>query len=57
VITFGIDFEFSSAFYSRIAGLFFDEVARSTLTAFNRRCGEIYGPPAGIQQPKAGHRP
>jgi len=45
LIDFKIAFEFSSPLYSRMAGMFFKDVAQNTLSAFNKRCLVVYGPP------------
>ena len=45
-LAFGIAFEFKSPLYRAVAASFFDEVVRRMVTAFEGRCGAVYGGPS-----------
>lgn len=53
-LTFGIDFAFKSAVYRHAASLFFDQVAGRMVSAFEGRCGDLYGPPSVARRPRRG---
>ena len=53
-LSFGIDFAFKSAVYRHAASLFFDQVAARMVSAFEGRCGELYGPPSVARRPRRG---
>jgi coenzyme Q-binding protein COQ10 len=45
-IDFRLEFEFSSIIYSNLANAWFDQVSVLVIDAFEKRCNELYGPPA-----------
>ncbi|GBC05183.1 hypothetical protein RclHR1_06090001 [Rhizophagus clarus] len=45
-LSFHLEFEFSSILYSQIANVFFDEINMMIIDAFEKRCYNLYGPPA-----------
>eukprot|EP00884_Botryococcus_braunii_P023456 jgi/Botrbrau1/9795/Bobra.0322s0003.1 len=45
-LTFYVDFAFKSPLYRHVACLFFDEVVKRMITAFEARCRQVYGPSA-----------
>jgi len=44
-VSFSVSFEFRSAVHRHLAGVFFDDVVRRMVTAFEGRCAELYGAP------------
>jgi hypothetical protein len=42
-LTFKVDFAFSSALYRQVADLFFSEVVKRMMGAFEGRCAQLYG--------------
>ncbi len=43
-VDFTVDFEFKSALYRNVASLFFEEVVKKMMNAFESRCNTLYGP-------------
>ncbi|CAG8433621.1 10918_t:CDS:2 [Diversispora eburnea] len=45
-LDFYIEFEFSSPLYAQVSNMFTEQINEIMVTAFEKRCEEIYGPPA-----------
>ncbi|KAK9818010.1 hypothetical protein WJX72_005662 [[Myrmecia] bisecta] len=45
-LTFNVDFAFKSQLYTHVASVFFDEVVKRMMSAFEQRCRQLYGPSA-----------
>ncbi|CAG8444451.1 572_t:CDS:2 [Acaulospora morrowiae] len=45
-LNFSLEFEFASPIHAQLAKTFFGQVSDLMVTAFEKRCEEIYGPPA-----------
>ena len=45
-VSFSVGFEFRSAVHRHLASVFFDDVVRKMVTAFEGRCAELYGAPS-----------
>ena len=45
-LAFKVDFAFRSALYRHVADVFFDQVVRRMMAAFEGRCADLYGPSA-----------
>lgn len=42
-VDFEVDFEFKSALYRQVASMFFEEVVKKMMAAFEQRAGQLYG--------------
>ena len=47
-VSFSVSFEFRSAVHRHLAGVFFDDVVRKMVEAFEGRCAELYGAPSVV---------
>lgn len=45
-LAFKVDFAFNSALYRHVADVFFDQVVKRMMAAFEGRCAALYGPSA-----------
>lgn len=53
-LEFEIDFAFKSPLYRQVASLFFEEVVQRMMSAFEGRCGTLYGPSSLQRRPLPG---
>ncbi len=49
-VDFSVDFEFRSRLLQKVIGVVFTEAVHRMVRAFEARAGEIYGPPATVEQ-------
>lgn len=52
-LTFSVDFEFQNAMYQRVTDLFFEEVVKSMVGAFERQCFLKYRPSSDSSRPSS----
>ncbi|EDV26261.1 uncharacterized protein TRIADDRAFT_22596, partial [Trichoplax adhaerens] len=43
-LEFEIIFEFNSSIHNQLSGLFFEDIVKKMISAFDKRCHEIHGP-------------
>lgn len=48
-IDFYVDFEFKSLMFQRLMGVFFNEIVRRMVSAFEARARQLYGPLPGLR--------
>ena len=55
LLSFHVDFGFKSPLYRQAVDVVFDQVVVRIISAFERRCRIIHGPPVGIQKSGTSH--
>ncbi|KAJ9512625.1 hypothetical protein QJQ45_018871 [Haematococcus lacustris] len=55
-LTFHVDFAFNNALYGHLADVFFSEVVKRMVEAFEGRCNTLYGQSSLLQLPPRTHQ-
>lgn len=56
-LNFSVDFAFKSQLYGHLADVFFSEVVKQMVNAFEGRCATLYGPSSFFKPKHHGHHP